>query len=1165
MAAALTAWPARGAGEILVLHDGTRLVGRIRVETAGQFAIETGDAAGRREVSIPREDVRDVLRGMEELNAIQECRQVGSLISWAGAYFHVGMEIAAKMCVNRAIALDAKLVVGPLTADAPPVTGRARPSDGFRAFWNSIGFRNRLDAMDASNPMSVLTVADWAHRAGQAEYAAFYLRKAVSLQRDFPEARALAEKWAIGLDHWAVPDLTPIFDQPLMASSISDEGQHVPALEGKQFITLPLRYDPALVSQRGEPCILSKTTVRATKRRATYGVRPIPVVDGLVQLHGQETAPVFERADFATDDVSKRLVVLRNLLSPRAEPRVALGPNRQNRPPVQNRLSARAINARAEGRIALIVEINADDLDLHLQWADGHEDVIDLVFLRTIRAAPVARRVDDALRRVSTASSRDDSDSGASTLLVNSPVISDSLAQLSGPSGAMAAVTVEWLSRLRDELMRRDSSADVLKAAWKTSVDVPVMIAAGREEDPVRVAAWRYFCTQSVLDVPRPVPPETLRALAEADEAIQADWLRLIDCAVGGGRCSFWWDDRIGARDPQSVEQHLGSAVRVIRIQRVASVIQTLLQSDDAVICAGAMRLLEALGPGATDWSFLESASLAAQRLALGQVVETRNTTTATGILMALILGAREEIASDIAAAAQTLDLDFERPGELLLSQWWALRESSKKVAFLRVLEGIDLRDAVFSTRFVELVRDAADGNNDMRYAALQFLVAQLRRSRDRSLDPVRRVDTNHQATASVRRYGAFPMLVSPSSDNPLITGASRAVNMGDAELRLEALIALIEQGFGACAAEAFLAARFTDAEQVRLIGRLLEHGAVAGTDALAAFLGAVASSGSAATASACLDGLTQFAATVPPAEAWRLRAALKTGANLGRLGERSTDLSGPAAGAAHRWLYALGHMTAQDRQRMSAAQGEKQRSERLEQTNLRRGRLADGAYGVLAVLTISRPVIRQDHRESTGFAAPPPAGPRWGLPKRITVQLAPVTLQTTDAGDRITAYCDGSLIGEGRLVDRPMPIRPPRAYFPVLSDDPHWWLRAGYESTRDFRRPNSETDEVETGPLLLPDLPPQESPGTGKISLALTDYLRRELSRCEELAGVNVDSLVPKDYRITVRYGLFGCYSGCGTRRYPDIDLRRLTPAELENPPQHLINMMLVLERMEE
>ena len=76
-------------------------------------------------------------------------------------------------------------------------------------------------------------------------------------------------------------------------------------------------------------------------------------------------------------------------------------------------------------------------------------------------------------------------------------------------------------------------------------------------------------------------------------------------------------------------------------------------------------------------------------------------------------------------------------------------------------------------------------------------------------------------------------------------------------------------------------------------------------------------------------------------------------------------------------------------------------------------------------------------------------------------------------------------------------------------------------------------------------------------MTLDLTAYLRAGLAESGLFAAEDISEFVPESYKMTLRYAVFGSYYG--------VAVTRPLPRELPAPGRrHLINVMLVLERME-
>lgn len=1192
---------ARASADIIQTIQDEEIVGRVTQGADGMLTVISGDASGRKERRLAPSEVKQRWQAADELERIEATKEVARLARWTAAYYRAGYETLAKRCMRRAMTLDKAFADAPVTTRTDPALfGGARPGKDFSRFWNLVILDEMDDRLAPGDIGELLKIAAWANRAGLKQEAAYYLRKAWSDDRSAPEIVDLAAKWGVKLEGWLSIDLTPAMDASLFSDFVRDEGTNVQPDPGRVFFNLPVRFDPDLAGEkRRENPSLTRNTLKRKDAREFYGLRSLTMRDGRVRIDGHEVQPVVERITLLPGEGARRMAELRNQLGPRsAEVRAQDDKQRPPRAARQTRLRGPPINERATGWVAFIFELPADAVEFKVAWPEGGEETLDLGFIRT--AALISP--DEIKRSVSGAIKGGEPPgwpwSSASAIV-------STLATIQSSSPAMAALAIERLRRIRIELGWRigpETQADL--DAWSEAVDESVLRSAMRSEEQVRLAAFRYFC-----DYPpqyeAPVSTHAMELLARAEPDLQFAWVRMIDCGLRRDPCTYWWRqgaptrtradaeaDSSGAKDhgsggfPPAPLKSSAPSTDVAPVQRrTARLLEALLQSEDAIVCSEALDILLSLPESATDWKFMRLASAPAQGYALSRIRDIRSESSVSQLLQALMLSARPEIAQDVAREARILGLRAKDTDASILTQWADLDSDERRAAFLKVLSGVALGELVYSKRFSRMVDEALHSEESVREAAWRFLLAQLR---------LRRENTAAEAFAPPSRgspgRGPFPVMIDPASHDALLDGVLDAARRGTSPVRLDALRALLELGYADEAARCIIDAT-GDSQASDLSSAadasatcpdpmlLIDDPTVNRSDAMLAFLGRFLAPGAEKHAPAIIAYLNTLAAETPPSEHWRIRAALKCGVNIDDLDALGKALPPPASLGVERWLSKLCHMTDQDRQRLTTAATRAERADRLAQINLRRGRLVDGLYGGLVVLAVTSRAER-----SPDAAAGGPT--QWNLSRRVTLPLPPIELRATEKDDgQVYVICQGcivgraftlagsdgepvpddNVVGSGRVMEQVLPIRSPRAYFPVLTASPAWWDVAGVKPFDGGAPPSPEGEVI--GPLRLPNHKVLKAPTPGTITLDAAPLLRDAIRKAGLLPNEDLEELVPSPFLVTLRYRLFGLFSGCGTDVLPGYyppDDKNLSRVKTYAGQWHIMNMMLVMEKLD-
>lgn len=699
---------------------------------------------------------------------------------------------------------------------------------------------------------------------------------------------------------------------------------------------------------------------------------------------------------------------------------------------------------------------------------------------------------------------------GSGKIAADGPEVGGLLARLRKAAGASAELTIAYLAQLRERVPPERHEA------WSAVVDKQIIAAGARLEHQVRSAAWRYFLAG------RSVAAPALRVLAAADAATKRRWIEII-----------------GSHRRHSTRRD----VLVVARQLLGAV----LQSKDQGVCEAALDVLLA---AENDWSLLGQASETAQLAAMNRL-RSLPKDQAARMLFSLSPSVRRTAAKKIADYARSVHLTLTDPRDRVLSQWSQLSDPADQLALLTLLKAVDLGDLIYSQPLAAILQNAGQEGSDpqVRDAAFALLTTQVQRWMA--------VGRAGRANATIQTD--FPVLISMTANDPVVAGLTEAVASGSPEIQVDALELLLLGGFAAQAGKGLLASKLDPGKIQQVLHTLLMREEVAASSGLLAFLGRLLDKAHLSCADTILSHLDAVVADQPE-DRWRVWAATKAGADIKALDRLAAALQPPTSKQAVRWLNALCHITLQERQRLAATGDPEQRSQMLDRIDLRRGQLVDGRYGVVAILEQVEPT-------AAAAAAKIKGGIRkrrqWRAPRRITITLAPLSLRSNDEDQTYRVFWNERSIGEGVIRDHLRVARGPASFSPMLDQAPPemrgpsgwgWPMVSG----------GTAKGETALGPTLLPGNRPVRkrlSPGT--MTLDITEYLRAGLASAAVFEGEDLTRLVPRAYKITLRYAAFGSYYGVGVRRPLPRQGGKQSGAPSSLRP-HLINVMLVLERMD-
>jgi len=1138
----LLAMPVRA--ELIKLRGKETIACRVIEVTDLETRVITSESGERRELRISNQTIVKRIHGSEEIAGIENNRSAASLSDWAASYYHAGLEMLAKRCIRGALALKPQLGAKPRTA----TPGAARNVGDFVNFWNRIVLQARADAADSRDVAEHMTVAKWAKEAGLNEDAAYYLRKAWSMAPDSVEAGRLAGDWGVSLERWLQVDLTTALDQPLLKESIQDGQDQVTAEAEKEFIVIPLRYAPTLFAgdmNKSSSTTLARNSLKGKSGRGYYGLRLVSSEKNRLNIDGADQNPIYERMAIKPREGRDRLIELRNHLGPRVPAQAEGDGQKGNRPAKQPRLRSRPITEVATGWIGLVLEVPRQSNTLKLEWARGGEESIDLAFVRRCSSS-----LADSVRTPATNADGANSSGGWAGF----QGIKTALSHVSGTSPSMASLAIEWLLRIRLDLEGRSGDeADADLEDFASAIDGAIIRAGARSEEQVRVSAWRYFATHASRSRMK-LSANAMRELRRGPAELQRAWNRIVSCALAQGPCGMWWE----APSPiQHIRASESSDDRLTAVQMcAASLLESMLGSNDVLVCAEAMDRLMGLPTAATDWRFLKDASLTAQRLALDRIHDLPDPASQRRLIQALVLSAAPELALDLSEAAREIEMHAGQTGAELLRQWDSLTLDEQKVAFLSSLGGLSLGNSIYGTRFNDMISEAVTEDGEIREAAWRLCINQLRfRNENVGAEFLTTRAMSGKASAS-KGHGPFPMLLDNESNDPLIRVAADAVQGGSSDISCAAAAALIELGYADEAVRALLSDEVDPESRKSLLDRMLADPSLNRKDAFVAMMSGLLKPGAADCSLSIFNHLRELLLTMSPEEMWRFRLAIKAGADFEAMDELGRRLDPTGANSVNRLMRLTGHFTQQDVQRLRKASGAQARSEALAEINLRGGCRVDGDYKALAIISTTTQIQPTAEESSAGKSR----ALRWSHPQRVTLVMPPVRFQSAELDDTYEVYWGTKSIGQGRVLEVSLPVRASRAYYPLLRSNLEWWAVSGV----------SPEEESGSGPPVFG--PPRfqsrkvlRTQSAGTMTLQIGDYLSRGIRDARVFTPAELDDLVPPSLLITLRSCVFSSYAGTTTTIQPGMtpamegDVPQLKP----NPgPRHLSNILLIFER---
>ncbi|MBK8266984.1 MAG: hypothetical protein IPK83_01215 [Planctomycetes bacterium] len=688
----------------------------------------------------------------------------------------------------------------------------------------------------------------------------------------------------------------------------------------------------------------------------------------------------------------------------------------------------------------------------------------------------------------------------AEPLPPGSPEVLRVMKQVREGSNAMAELALLQLGLIRQRTPPERAGE------WALGVDPVVIESARRGEDRIEAAAWKYFAMQSALT------NQTLSLFESTPANSQRMWVGLI------GR-------HAGSRESPNSE--------VAR-----SILFGLLRSGTLDTCENALGVMASLNME-IDWSRVSSASKNAQMAALNRLTLLRRD-EAISALLTIMKSVRRSSAEEVAKYVRTLNLRLEDPRDPLLQKWPQLKSDSDRISLLTVLHPANLGDLIYSQPISAILQTGLSpkkSDSRLQREVLDMLIAQLN-LRENSAEP---------------NDGGFPVLLRMRTTDPIARGVIACAHQGTIAQRKSAVRQLMKMGLSVNALDAMDELADDGEIPEAILKELLDPIQLKASDGLIALCGRLLRPDHAEFAELVLANLNKWAAGTPSSEHWRIRAALRAGADVESLSELAAGLRSALSVSAIRWLHQLCHFSLQDGQVYAAANSAVERRHVLEELDLRRAQLVDGDYGVVAVVEFCDAQSYSLQNAPEVLTQPLK---RWGAPRRQTIVASNLRLAPSSSMNRYQVFWNEAAIGSGRSRQKRRPLRSPESFLPALVDAPSACLSS---SGWGWPAPTSIagfSDESAIGPSILPgNRPALDDPGEDLMTLEVSAYLGAAMLEARLLNADQLRDFSDVSVKMTLRYAGFGSYVGVAPTR-------EFTTSP-ESDRRHVLNVMLFLEKL--
>jgi hypothetical protein len=888
---------------------------------------------------------------------------------------------------------------------------------------------------------------------------------------------------------WAWIDLSPAINNALITESITDEGTAVVAEPEKAFLIIPIRYDPA-----GGNRVINRATFKSKDVHGFYGIRLLPDPTGQVDLEKLGTDPIYEKWELKKNATGRGQVTARNSSPPRLAEKEK---DPKARPPRRP-----SITIPASGWLAVIIEIPKSMRKLSFGWAELSESQLDLGFIKHCRdPIPEPPRI------------------APDTKTPEPPAaLLDIIKLIGGKNAPMEALAIRRLATVRGQWSTQ-SDPELLNR-----IDRAVLESSLSPTQDVSVAVWFYLASESAVQPPTCwITPRSLERVAQAPQKEQRSWLDLISNGLGLRTTSAAWS---GATWPPNAEP---ASLRVNCIALLTS----LLRCEDREIISSAWEILLTRFAPNMDLAFLQKVSNPAGEALLDRIGSIKNRDFESSCIRALMNRLDVRNAKRIAAQARRMGIGLRQSDDPILLLWEGLTGNAQREAYLVMLTGLNLSEVRYAPRVAAII-DYCMSNSpsgDEKKAALRFLLK------------IGEFDGNNSEV--------FSLLIVRTAQDPVVRGLVHVLAMGEDKIALDAALSLIRRGFAEEAARTIVE-KLDSSRQLKVIQTILNTENLP-TDIRAAFAGFLLRSNAPELAAMALEHLSRVAGRVPAEDRWRLIAAVRAGVNPVELDQLAATLKGSPGTSALRWLHELGHMSAQDRQRLAGAKTPAERVSRLKEIDYRRARVVDGRYGAIAIvetMTARRTAPSDDHPDGQLY---------WDVPRRVSLGLPEFQIDSSDemhekSSKPYRIRVGKTAIGQGVISDRPGIIGSP-ATFSIALGSLQWIpTLGGTAGVNAESQPPDPGQKEPIGPLFLATRRVLDPPRAGTMTIDLYTPLMEALTATKQLQRISTNSL-PRPWNITLRYAAFGSFYGVG-------EARSVSTEGAKDGDLMIRNVMIILER---
>lgn len=656
---------------------------------------------------------------------------------------------------------------------------------------------------------------------------------------------------------------------------------------------------------------------------------------------------------------------------------------------------------------------------------------------------------------------------------------------LSADSPAIVHLALNVLAAMRQELGQADY------ARWAIAVDDAIIQALSRFDADARRDAWSNLIRYG------PMPKESKELIASSDAESQSVLVDLVRAELN--------------QPSPGPDAHTNTL----------AVLSSVLRTNDPRAAAAAVDLLAA---GLNDDVFecLASASATVRAAAIERCTEINTPAVRRRMVHALAIQAGPEDAARLGDLIKRDRIVIADPEDPILLRLRNADSDKTRLNLLAMLQGISLVPVLRSPTIASIFDSISDDKSPLPLRRAATILAS---------DQVR-------LRAFAARSGEFPMRFPPQYQDPVRTVLHRITLAGPDDLRIESVAAMLREGNSLDAFEDIRAAYSgRPADRLAFLASLAARPGIERTDAVFALLMRALSLADAASALPTLQILDRLAGQRGEREFVSVNLAAKAGLSWESLADFSLSSDPKLAELASKWIFRLGHLSAQDRRQFLNAPDRDARAIRLSSASARLSRIVAGRYDILFIIELSWPVA----------AAGPNDVAAWLPPQRITLPGGTLEMKTRNAGREIQLYVDGKLRGFGTAQVGASSIQAPESWLPHLEPADENSLLAG-----------RSMPGASSPPLVIAPGEVESSTHPGTLKLEVSDLLRNAIANDPATAQLvqPVNEIIPANLSIALRYAGMGSYVGIASRR--DVN----TPPPTSTAPPVLVNYAVLLER---